>query len=188
MLSRIQGSIVIVIVFLLINLYILIVHRNKQEQEGFDVTVSNAALPVVVTRPPTSYSQDVTVTNSAMQAANQAEVLAARAEELEIVLSMYAAQKAMQAGTSAAIARGLSTQPTAVSATGGFTSAGILTNLSSSIQAQTAALASLGIVGMGSGSSVANYAVGVSTTASGVPSGVKYSAATSSYTLPITTN
>ena len=186
MLSRIQTSIVIVMVLLLINLYLLVEHR-KEQQEGF-VDVNRGNLPISVGLPPVGYSQDVTVTNSAIQAANQAAVLAARAEEMEILLSMYAAQKAMQAGNSAALARGLSTQPTAVSATGGLTSAGVLTNLSSSIQAQTAALAALGIVGMGSGSSVANYTVGLSTAASGVPSGVSYSAATSSYTLPITTN
>lgn len=183
--ERAQFILICLFLLLLANLLTAIQIHPK---EGFDVTVSNPLLPIVVTLPATSYSQDVSVTNSAIQAANQAAVLASRAEQMEMILSSYAAQKALQAGTSAAIARGLSTQPTAVSATGGFTSAGILTNLSSSIQAQTAALASLGIVGMGSGSSVANYAVGVSTTASGVPSGVKYSAATSSYTLPITTN
>ena len=152
-------------------------------KEGFDVTVSNPLLPIVVTLPATSYSQDVSVTNSAIQAANQAAVLASRAEQMEMILSSYAAQKALQAGTSAAIARGLSTQNAQVSPSGGITSAGLSTNMTSAIQAQSAALAALGIIGMGSGTSTANYAVAQGQT---TPAGVTYTAFSSTYRLPNT--
>jgi hypothetical protein len=178
--ERAQFILICLFLLLLANLLTAIQIHPK---EGFVASVTNANLPIAVTLPPTSYSQDISVANSAIQAANQAAVLASRAEEMEIILASYAAQKSLQAGTSAAVARGLSTQNAPISTTGGITSVGLSTNLSSAIQAQSAALSALGLVGMGSGTSTANYTVGQSAT---MPAGVTFTAATSAYTLPNT--
>ena len=179
--ERAQFVLICLFLLLLANLLTAIQIHPK---EGF-VDVNRGNLPIAVALPPVSYSQDISISNSAIQAANQAAVMAARAEQMEIILASYAAQKSLQAGTSAAMARGLSTQNAQIATQGGITSVGLSTNMSSAMQAQTAALAALGIIGMGAGSSTANYTVAAGTA---MPLGATFTAATSSYTLPVTTS
>ena len=180
--ERAQFVLICLCLLLLANLLTAI---HIHPKEGFSATLGQATVPFGVTLPPTSYAQGVSVGNSAIQAANQASVLASRAEQMEMLLAGFAAQKSIQAGTSAALARGLSTQNFPVSAGAGITSVGITSNLNAAILAQSNALAALGLVGMGAGTSTQNYIVAQNPTGA-VPAGVTFTAATSRYTLPTT--
>ena len=134
----------------------LTVFKNDTTENFGQITAGG---PNTVPLPPTTYVLDNVIQGSALQAAQQAQVLAARAEAMEIILAAYAAQKALQTGAAAAAQRTLS------STTGSNAGIpqGISSNIAAELTAQSNALAGFGLTGMGSSSGSIQMALGPST-------------------------
>ena len=85
-------------------------------------------------------TNDVSVANSATQAANAASLAASRAEALEVAMTQYAAFAAQKAMNTAWQTRNVQTGPS----TSGFTS-GVIASIGASMTGQTSTLQAMGI-------------------------------------------